>query len=210
MCEVFCLNFGSQFFCFRLLFFFVNIFDAERREKPVSASGVVRVLVYIYTHIAYISFIIRVHCSSAHCTPSRKLKTRVSHFYRPGQSEIYCSWTDQRHSYAFSIVSKPWCGLCTSRGDCATDKKKEGLMNFFFSPPSSRHHTIYYIILYSRGYIAKYLCIYTRAPLHGQFLFFSHCCSSRRCSCPLWYARSAYLRTSRSMIAILFPTKFAH
>lgn len=65
-------------------------------------------------------------------TPSRKLKTRVSHFYRPSQSEIYCSWTDQRHSYAFSIVSKARCGLRTSRGDCGTGKAKSWWTFFLF------------------------------------------------------------------------------
>jgi len=84
-------------------------------------------------------------------TTSQKLKTRVSHFYRPGQSEIYCSWTDQRHSYAFSIVSKPWCGLCPSRGDCTGRQNAKDCSELFFSSG-------FFFLSNTIQRFAKYLC----------------------------------------------------
>lgn len=71
-------------------------------------------------------------------TSSRKLKTRVSHFYRPGRSQIYCGWTRSKAFLrAFSIVSKPRCGLRPSPGvrrqhGRVWRARKEDLVNFFF------------------------------------------------------------------------------
>lgn len=91
--EVFRLNFGLRFFFFffvrHLVFLLLFLLSLsllfsipmrEHRETSIVASGGISTYIYI-----------PVQCTYTIPTQSQKLKTRVSHFYRPGQSEIYCS-----------------------------------------------------------------------------------------------------------------------
>lgn len=180
------------FFCSAFRFFFYYYFYYhyhyyfqyrwENTAKPVSWHPVVGIYISVGICIG---------------TTSQKLKTRVSHFYRPGQSEIYCSWTDQRHSYAFSIVSKPWCGLCPSRGDCTGRQNAKDYSELFFSWFFFFSNTI--------QRFAKYLCT------ERSFLFSS---SLPPFVSPPSGMRLAYLRISIDvyiytlyMIEILFLNK---
>jgi len=143
----------------------------ENTAKPVSRHPVMGTCMYIGT-------------------TSQKLKTRVSHFYRPGQSEIYCSWTDQRHSYAFSIVSKPWCGLCPSRGDCTGRQNAKDCSELFFSS----------------GFFFSFPTLYRGSP--NTYAQNSHSCfplrSRRSFRLPLVCAIGLSIRTSIEVYIYIF------